>query len=118
MQDHPSDHQTQRMLRWAWALTALIALALCITTLSPGMPAVGPPNSDKWQHFAGFALLALPLGYARPRWGWQIIFGVLAFGAMIEVIQPFVGRGAEWADLAADVAGAAVAVLAMRLLRR
>ena len=105
-------------LRWAWAATLLVAFALCVTTLSPGMPSVGPPGSDKWQHFAGFALLALPLGYARPRWGWCIVLGAAAFGGMIELIQPSVGRGAEWADLAADIAGASAGVVAMRLVRR
>jgi len=103
---------------WAWALTLLIALGLCVTTLSPAVPSVGPPGSDKLQHFIGFALLALPLAYARPQWGLRIVVCVFAFGALIEVIQPSVGRSAEWADLAADMAGATTAVLAMRLWRR
>ena len=107
-----------RTLRWAAGLTAVIALALAVATLTPGTPSAGPSGTDKVQHFAGFALLALPLGYARPEWGWRIFLGVAAFGGLIELVQPHVGRSAEWADLAADAAGAAVAVLAMRIWRR
>ncbi len=113
-----SDSQEDRLLRRACAATLLIAVAICITTLTPAMPSVGPPGSDKLQHFAGFFCLALPLGYARPRWGWHIIAGVAGFGAMIELVQPYVGRGAEWGDLLADIAGASTAVLLMWFLRR
>ncbi|MFX0546082.1 VanZ family protein [Roseovarius sp. S1116L3] len=113
-----SERHDTLVLRWAWALTVLTALVLCVTTLSPGMPSVGPPGSDKWQHFAGFALLALPLGYARPAWGWRIVLGVAVFGGMIELVQPHVGRDAEWGDLAADTIGAAVGIFAARLLPR
>ena len=111
------DLSIRRVPRWSIALTVLIALVLCIATLSPGMPAVGPQGSDKWQHFGGFALLVLPLGYARPGWGVSILIGAALFGGLIELIQPHVGRSAEWADLAADIAGAAAGILAMRLLR-
>ncbi|SEK79914.1 hypothetical protein [Roseovarius nanhaiticus] len=110
------DPVQNRVPRWAIFLTVLIALALAIATLSPGMPAIGPQGSDKWQHFAGFALLVLPLGYARPDWGLRILIGAAAFGGVIELIQPNVGRAAEWADLVADIAGAAAGILAMRLL--
>lgn len=110
------DTSKNSLPRWAFALTVLIALALCIATLSPGMPAVGPQGSDKWQHFGGFALLVLPLSYARPGWGLPILIGAAAFGGLIELVQPSVGRDAEWADLAADIAGAATGILAMRVL--
>ncbi|MFD0859289.1 VanZ family protein [Roseovarius aquimarinus] len=101
----------------AWSVTFLIAAALLAVTLSPGVPQIGPPGSDKWQHVAGFALLALPLGYARPGWWLWIIAGAGAFGGVIELVQPHVGRSAEWADLVADVAGAAAAAITMRLVR-
>jgi VanZ family protein len=34
----------------------------------------------------------------------------VAFGGLIEIVQPYVGRGAEWADLVADGLGAALGV--------
>lgn len=104
----------------AWAATALIAVLLCIATLSPAVPAVAPPGFgvDKVQHFIGFALLAMPLGYACPRWTWAVIGGATLFGGAIELIQPLFGRGCEVADLIADGLGAATGALAMRALRR
>lgn len=108
-----------RMPAWAWAATVLIAVLLLIATLSPSVPAVAPPvfGVDKVQHFIGFALLAMPLGYAYPRWTWAVIGGATLFGGAIELIQPLFGRGCEVADLVADGLGAATGALAMRALR-
>ncbi len=107
-----------RAHRWAWYATALIAAALCVSTLSPVMPAIGPPSSDKIQHFIGFAALASPLGFAYPRRTLAIVAAATLFGAGIELVQPFVGRSAELADLVADALGATTGALAMRALRR
>lgn len=105
---------------WAWAATALIAVLLSIATLSPSVAAVAPPGFgvDKVQHFIGFALLAMPLGYAYPRWTWAVIGGATLFGGAIELVQPLFGRGCEVADLVADGLGAASGAFAMRALRR
>jgi VanZ family protein len=103
---------------WAWGATLLLAAILCALTLSPQVPAIGPPGRDKLHHFIGFGLLALPLCLAFPRRAWAVIAGVIIFGAAIEVIQPFVGRGAEWGDLLADALGAATAAALAWALRR
>ena len=108
---------TKAVPRWAVALTLLVAAALAVATLTPAMPRIGPQGSDKVQHFIGFALLALPLGYARPDWAWRILIGAAAFGGLIELVQPHVGRSGEWSDMVADVAGAGAAVMAMRIFR-
>ncbi len=108
----------RRAAPWAWGATLVLAAVLCALTLSPQVPAVGPPGRDKLYHFIGFGLLALPLCLAYPRRAWAVIAGVVAFGAAIEVIQPFVGRGAEWADLLADALGAATAACLAWALHR
>ncbi len=114
---HPSS-TLRRPTPWAWFVTLLLAAVLCVLTLSPPGPAVGPPSPDKLYHFIGFGLLALPLCLAYPRRGWAVIAGVIMFGAAIEVIQPFVGRGAEWADLLADALGAGSVAGVVWVLRR
>lgn len=105
---------------WALAATGLIAGLLCIATLTPGGLDlnVGQPSNDKLQHFIGFGVLALPLGYAWPRRTWTVIAGVTMFGAMIELIQPLVGREGELGDIVADALGATAGAFAMRFLRR
>jgi VanZ family protein len=86
------------------------------------------PASDKIAHAGWFFLLGL-LAYraARHGEGWSrrqttlaLVLGALLWGISDEVHQFFVpGRDVEAADVAADVAGAAVAVgVAEPLLRR
>ena len=66
-------------------------------------------NLDKWTHMLTFAFLTLWFtGQYRAAAYWRIAVGLLGFGALIEVIQRFVGyRSAEWMDLGADAIGIA-----------
>lgn len=108
----------------ALLLTVLIALGIGAVTLAPpaGLPSV--PGSDKMHHVLAFALLALPAALLSPRMLWAVVPLAAAFGAGIEVVQPFVGRSAELADWVADMAGLAggaslgLIVRAMRQLQR
>jgi VanZ family protein len=72
---------------------------------------------DKAQHFTayfGLALLAT-LGWGRTVKARFILAGVLALGGTLEILQAFVGRDAEWADMGANTLGA-VAGLSLGLL--
>lgn len=103
----------------AWLLTSLIAAIIAGLTLTPAPPdPVSVSGVDKLYHFAAFAALAAPLSHARPRWLWQVVLAAALYGGMIELIQPFVGRGAELMDLVADAAGALAGGGAAVLLRR
>lgn len=100
----------------ALLLTVLIALGIGAVTLAPpaGLPSV--PGSDKMHHVLAFALLALPAALLSPRMLWAVVPLAAAFGAGIEVVQPFVGRSAELADWMADMAGLATGTCAGLLL--
>lgn len=103
------------------AVTTVLAVIIAVLTLAP-MPSGGPAGADKIYHVLAFACLAFPLPLVRPRFAVWVILGVIAYGGVIEVIQPFFGRQAEWADLVADgvgaILGASVARhLALRLRR-
>lgn len=114
----PLPPRLRRAAPWAWLATALLAAILCALTLAPGEGETGPSGRDKLYHFVGFGALALPLCLIYPRRAWLVVAGVTAFGGAIEVIQPFVGRGAEWGDLLADALGALFAALVAWALRR
>ena len=99
------------------AVTIVLAVVIAVLTLAP-MPSGGPAGSDKIYHVLAFACLAFPLPLVRPRLAVWVILGVIAYGGMIEMIQPFFGRQAEWADLVADGIGAVVGAVTGSALSR
>ncbi len=97
------------------AVTLVLAVVIAALTLAP-MPSGGPAGADKIYHVFAFACLAFPLPLVRPRLALWVILGVIAYGGMIEMIQPFFGRQAEWADLIADGVGAILGAVVARQL--
>jgi VanZ family protein len=88
-------------------LTLVIALAIAALTLTPpGASEPGIAGGDKLVHFLAFAVLAMPMAYARRLPLFLIILAGVAYGGLIELIQPYVGRSGEWGDLLADGLGA------------
>ena len=86
-------------------LTFTFALVICVGTLTPLPEAVDMAGTDKWHHFLAFAALTYPLTVAnRHCWFLIIAFGLL-FGALIEIIQPYVNRFGDVADFIADSVG-------------
>lgn len=92
-------------------LTLLLAFAIAITTLMPSTSGAAPLlGLDKLAHLVAFAALVLPMSL-RSRRHWPMIWiAAVAYGGLIELVQPYVGRGAEWADLVADGLGAALGI--------
>ena len=120
----------RRLLLWAPVVVMLaIQVGLSSRSQLPPLPLLRSlPASDKIAHAAWFFVLGL-LAYraARSGEGWPrrrttlvLILGALLWGISDEAHQFFVpGRDVEAADVAADVAGAAIAaVVAEPLLRR
>lgn len=107
----------------AASLAATLALAALIgfLTLTP-IQNLGVPGTDKSHHLIGFAALALPLSFSRPRLAPWVILAATAYGGAIEIIQPLVGRSGEVLDFLSDAAGAviggATGVALWRLRRR
>lgn len=98
-----------RLYKLSLAATAVLALGIAVVTLTP-MPATGLPGSDKTYHVLAFAALAFPLAFAG-RWPVVPVFlGAVAYGGLIEMLQPMTGRTAEWADLYADALGAVLGI--------
>ncbi|MEO7587147.1 MAG: VanZ family protein [Arachnia sp.] len=97
-----------RATRVSILITIALAAVIAVLTLMPPNQVEVPSGSDKTYHFLAFAALALPLAAVRPRWSVALFLLYSAFGGAIEIIQPFVGRSRELADLVADMAGIAI----------
>lgn len=113
---------------WLWsraglALSLILAVVIAVVTLTPLPPGpVMPAGIDKIYHFAAYFALVFPVIVTDTnRWSWAVP-AAIAFGGTIELIQPFVGRNADWLDFGASVsgvlAGAALAEILHNRIRR
>jgi len=120
----------RRLFLWA-PVVAMLVVQVVLSSRSqlPPLPLLRSlPASDKIAHAGWFFLLGLLAyraarngeGWPRRRTTFVLVLGALLWGISDEAHQFFVpGRDVEAADVAADVAGAAVAaVVAESLLRR
>lgn len=107
-----------------WVLAARIAFVGCVVVIAwasllpPEQIPSGPEMSDKAVHAFGYALLgALAVASGL---GWPAAVAVaVGIGFALEVVQRLTGyRSFEWADLAADAAGALVGALLMIVVVR
>ena len=92
-------------LRLAIFLTIIFIIIICFGTLTPLPKSLDVPGSDKWHHFVAFAFLVYPLTVANKKcWIPIILFG-LFFGALIELVQPYLNRFGDIQDFQADAIG-------------
>jgi len=99
-------------------LTALVASLIAYGTLTPpGVAGPALPLTDKQLHALAFAGLVLPLGWVRPGWALGIALTAVAFGGLIELVQPWTGRAAEWADFVADALGCLIGLMPGQIRR-
>ncbi len=107
-----------RTKRIVMVITVALAAVIGVLTLLPLELPPGPPGNDKLYHFIAFMALAAPISvfwraavpYAAP------VFVI--YGGAIELIQPHVGRSAEWADFGMDVLGVMAAIALGALVLR
>lgn len=87
-----------------------IAIVVAVLSLMPGRHVPDVNVSDKFKHFAAFAMLAFWFGsiLVRRDLSWMVL-ALLVFGGLIELAQEAMpwGRRAEWHDVVADGVGVA-----------
>ena len=100
-------------------LTLIMKTALTVAMLWPiHQPPPAPDGSDKVVHLIAFAALAFPLAHTG-RFGLIPIFvATIAYGGIIEVLQPSFGRSADMQDWIADIAGVALGMMLGLFYRR
>lgn len=115
----PDRHGIFSRHRLALLATLLLALTIVWGTLTPNPPTpdLNSPLSDKLYHVMAFAGLVFPTAwlYARSL-AWILPLAVL-FGGAIELVQPYMGREAEVADVLADLVGLALGTVTGLALR-
>lgn len=98
------------------------AAMIAVLTLVPlPLPPVRVAGGDKTRHLIAFGALVAPVAFLWPRALLWIIPAAIAYGGLIELIQPRVGRMAEWGDFRADTLGVCLGAatgLLLRALRR
>ena len=109
-----------RQVRSLWlGSTVVIAVLIAGLTLSPS---ASLPQSnlhlDKLAHMAAFFGLVFPTAALWPRVTAWIGLAAVLYGGAIEVIQPYTGRSAEFADLLADGIGVGLGIVLGATLRR
>jgi VanZ family protein len=103
-----------RALFWAVALFVFV-LAVAPVPQVPGQP------SDKVQHMAAFAVLAVLGATAYPKTSAPaLLLGLALFGAAIEIAQavPIIHRDSDPVDWAADMVAAGLVLLTVYWVRR
>lgn len=93
-----------------WVATGVFALLIGYFALIPVTPRSMAIPDDKLMHVVAFAVLVLPLSLIHARKAMFIFVGAVAYGLLIEVVQPYMGRFFELADLWADAIGAAIGI--------
>ena len=103
-----------------WPALAVVAWG----ELTPHPPKLADLLWDKAEHFIAYFGLTLLASLAWGlRWSLAWVFvGMMALGGVLEILQSFVGRDAEWGDFLANnlgaLAGLAVAVIYLAIPRR
>lgn len=100
-----------QLLYWA---AVLIVLGLAVAPINE----VGPPGSDKFEHFGAFLALGIGAGVAYPRPPlWLIAALLVAYGGGIELVQalPFVNRDCSLFDWLSDIGGVFTAAILLSL---
>lgn len=88
-------------------VSALLLAIVTILSLWPLEELPEVPGDDKLHHAIAYAVLMLPAALRGPQYLRAIFLFYLAWSGAIELIQPYVNRYGEWADLAANGAGLA-----------
>src|SRR5262245_35815172 len=97
-----------------WPILALVVWG----ELRPDVPAVFHGINDKFLHFGSYFVLGALAGAAIKQRGllkWAVL-GLIVFGALIEIIQGFVGRDPSLLDGITNGAGVIAGILVARLV--
>ncbi|GAA6139614.1 hypothetical protein NBRC116583_33610 [Arenicella sp. 4NH20-0111] len=110
---------SQVFVRRLWLpVTLLILAAITFLSLTPIPELPDVPGNDKAHHLISYGLLMVPaflVGYAKRV---QLMFVFFLWSGAIELVQPYVNRFGEWADLTANGMGLLIGAFVGMILSR
>ncbi|MFL0797539.1 MAG: hypothetical protein K6L73_08615 [Cellvibrionaceae bacterium] len=103
--------------QWWLPLTVALLSAIALLTLWPSerMPTV--PGGDRLHHLIAYAALVFPVAFCRPRYWRCLVLLFVAWGGVLELLQPYFNRHNEWQDFLANILGVVFGLLMAHLLR-
>ncbi len=94
-------------------------VGVLVLALMPSPPAMATTGWDKSNHLLAFGVLAGLGCNAFPQRVGVLLLGLLAYGALIEILQSFTPtRSAEWLDLLADCFGVLLGWILIRFTKK
>ncbi|GAB3249774.1 VanZ family protein [Chitinimonas naiadis] len=96
---------------WGVVVGIGIILVIAYGSLMPNPPSLDVDNGDKWQHLAGYALLAGWWAIVLPKRWLAVLLAAAAYGVLIEYLQGMTSyRSFDVLDMAANALGASLGV--------
>lgn len=89
---------------WIW-ITLFILFVISFLSLLPMDELPEVAGSDKLHHFVAYAGLFFFVALRKPTYWWALMLVFIVWGGMIELIQPYVNRYAEWLDFWVNTLG-------------
>ena len=89
---------------WHYISVFFIAI-ITIASLAPLSQLPEVSGGDKLHHVFSYAILMLPAAIVKPKQFYCLFFVFLMWGGLIELVQPYVNRFAEWSDFFANGLG-------------
>jgi len=101
-----------------WISTLIFLLLILFGTLTPRDVVKVPDfGSDKQYHLLAFTLFVMPLTFNKLKNIYWVLPVAIVFGALIELIQPFVDRYGDIKDFYADALGSVIGVCLIALIK-
>ncbi len=88
-----------------------------VTTIASLAP-LDPGRSDKAFHVIAYFLAVLPVAFGSRQFRLPLACALMAWGVVIEVVQPWVGRSGNISDAAANLVGVLLGLGVAHFFRR
>ncbi len=97
--------------RGAIVLSAMLIAVITVLSLSPVEELPNIHGSDKLHHFIAYCAAIFPVAVSRRHLAIWLAPAIVLYSGLIELLQPFSNRYAEWADVGANTLGVLVGML-------